>query len=384
MRTRPILFLFLLVALIVLPACQPGGNVPAEEETLKVGLLFPMSGDVATFGQSSYNGALLAIEDWNEQGGVMGQQIEPILEDGQCSAEAAVSAANKLIEQDGVQFIVGEVCSSASIPVSEIAVTKGVLQISGSSTNPAVTYDQETETTKETIFRACFIDPFQGKVAARFAREELNAETAAVFLDQGNDYVRGLAEVFAENFEASGGEVVVMETYTGEDTDFSAILTKVKDAEPDVLYLPDYYSTVNLIHSQAREMGIEAITMGGDGWDSAELDLEAAEGGYYTNHYSPDDPRPVVQDWVARYEEEYGSVPDALATLAYDATSILLQAMADAESTDPAVVADAMESGEFSVVSGDITFDEQHNPIKSAAILKVENGSAVFVDFASP
>jgi branched-chain amino acid transport system substrate-binding protein len=279
---------------------------------------------------------------------------------------------------------VGEVCSSASIPVSEIAVTKGVLQISGSSTNPAVTYDQETETTKETIFRACFIDPFQGKVAARFAREELNAETAAVFLDQGNDYVRGLAEVFAENFEASGGEVVVMETYTGEDTDFSAILTKVKDAEPDVLYLPDYYSTVNLIHSQAREMGIEAITMGGDGWDSAELDLEAAEGGYYTNHYSPDDPRPVVQDWVARYEEEYGSVPDALATLAYDATSILLQAMADAESTDPAVVADAMESGEFSVVSGDITFDEQHNPIKSAAILKVENGSAVFVDFASP
>jgi branched-chain amino acid transport system substrate-binding protein len=378
------LFLFLLVALIVLPACQPGGNVPAEEETLKVGLLFPMSGDVATFGQSSYNGALLAIEDWNEQGGVMGQQIEPILEDGQCSAEAAVSAANKLIEQDGVQFIVGEVCSSASIPVSEIAVTKGVLQISGSSTNPAVTYDQETETTKETIFRACFIDPFQGKVAARFAREELNAETAAVFLDQGNDYVRGLAEVFAENFEASGGEVVVMETYTGEDTDFSAILTKVKDAEPDVLYLPDYYSTVNLIHSQAREMGIEAITMGGDGWDSAELDLEAAEGGYYTNHYSPDDPRPVVQDWVARYEEEYGSVPDALATLAYDATSILLQAMADAESTDPAVVADAMESGEFSVVSGDITFDEQHNPIKSAAILKVENGSAVFVDFASP
>lgn len=384
MRTRPILFLFLLVALIVLPACQPGGNVPAEEETLKVGLLFPMSGDVATFGQSSYNGALLAIEDWNEQGGVMGQQIEPILEDGQCSAEAAVSAANKLIEQDGVQFIVGEVCSSASIPVSEIAVTKGVLQISGSSTNPAVTYDAETETTKETIFRACFIDPFQGKVAARFAREELNAETAAVFLDQGNDYVRGLAEVFAENFEASGGEVVVMETYTGEDTDFSAILTKVKDAEPDVLYLPDYYSTVNLIHSQAREMGIEAITMGGDGWDSAELDLEAAEGGYYTNHYSPDDPRPVVQDWVARYEEEYGSVPDALATLAYDATSILLQAMADAESTDPAVVADAMESGEFSVVSGDITFDEQHNPIKSAAILKVENGSAVFVDFASP
>jgi branched-chain amino acid transport system substrate-binding protein len=378
------LFLFLLVALIVLPACQPGGNVPAEEETLKVGLLFPMSGDVATFGQSSYNGALLAIEDWNEQGGVMGQQIEPILEDGQCSAEAAVSAANKLIEQDGVQFIVGEVCSSASIPVSEIAVTKGVLQISGSSTNPAVTYDAETETTKETIFRACFIDPFQGKVAARFAREELNAETAAVFLDQGNDYVRGLAEVFAENFEASGGEVVVMETYTGEDTDFSAILTKVKDAEPDVLYLPDYYSTVNLIHSQAREMGIEAITMGGDGWDSAELDLEAAEGGYYTNHYSPDDPRPVVQDWVARYEEEYGSVPDALATLAYDATSILLQAMADAESTDPAVVADAMESGEFSVVSGDITFDEQHNPIKSAAILKVENGSAVFVDFASP
>ncbi len=383
MRSRPILILVVLATLISMTACQGADGGDGAGDTLKVAILAPLSGDVATFGESTRDGALLAIEEWNERGGVLGREIEAIVEDSQCQAEAAVSAGNKVIDQDGVNFIIGEVCSSASIPLSEVVVSKGVLQISPTSTNPDVTL-MEDGSTKETVFRACFIDPFQGTVAARFALNNLEAQTAAVFLDQGNDYVRGLAEFFREAFEAGGGEVVVWETYTGEDQDFSAILTKVRDASPDLLYLPDYYSTVNLIAAQAQEMGVEATMMGGDGWDSADLDRAVVEGGYYTNHYSGDDPRPVVQEWVEKYEEKYGAEPDALATLAYDAANILLQAIEEAGTDDPAAVAETMESMEFSVVSGNIIYDEQHNPIKSAVILQVSGGEIEYMDTISP
>lgn len=377
MRTRFLWIPMLIVALVALPACGGGGD------TLKIAILAPLSGDVATFGESTRDGAMMAIEEWNADGGVLGKQIETIVEDSQCSAEAAVSAANKVIDQDGVKFIIGAVCSSASIPISEVAMANGVLQMSPTSTNPSVTVD-EFGKTKGLIFRACFIDPFQGTVAAKFALDNLGAQTAAVLLDQGNDYVRGLAEYFRDAFEAGGGQVVVWETYTGEDQDFSAILTKVKDANPDILYLPDYYSTVNLIAAQAREKGITATMLGGDGWDSPDLDMEAVDGGYHTNHYSADDPRPEVQDFVKQYEAKYGAVPDALATLAYDATNILLLAMEEAGSTDPAAVAKALEDMSFDVVSGHISYDELHNPIKAAAILHIQDGKSIYMDTIAP
>ncbi|MBN1874448.1 MAG: ABC transporter substrate-binding protein [Anaerolineae bacterium] len=377
MRARVLLILALVVSILALTACGGGGK------TVKIAILAPLSGDVATFGESTRNGAMLAIEEWNEKGGVNGSQIETVVEDSQCSAEAAVSAANKVIDQDGAKFIIGEVCSSASIPISEIVVAKGVYQISPTSTNPSVTVD-EGGNTKSSVFRACFIDPFQGKVAAKFAIDNLGAKTAAVFLDQGNDYVRGLAEVFIAEFEAMGGQILVKETYTGDDQDFSAILTKVKDANPDVLYLPDYYSTVNLIAAQAKEKGITAVMLGGDGWDSSDLDLSVMEGGFYTNHFSPDDTRAVVQDFVSKYESKYGARPDALAALAYDAANILLQAMESAGEADPAKVAAATESGKFPVVSGDISYDAQHNPVKAAVVLKVEGGKVMYMDTVAP
>jgi len=378
MRTGKFLVAVLLLSVIVLSACKGAGG------TVNVALLTALSGDVKTFGESVRDGTLLAVEEWNEKGGVLGKKIDVIVEDSQCSPEPAVSAANKVIDQDGVKFIIGEVCSGATIPVSEIAAAKGVLQITPTSTNPSVTV-AEDGSTKPTVFRACFIDPFQGKVAAKFALENLGAKTAAVLLDQGNDYVRGLAEVFIEEFEAGGGQVLVKETYTGDDQDFSAILTKVKEAEPDVLYLPDYYSTVNLIAAQAKEKGINATLLGGDGWDSADLDRSVVEGGYYTNHFSPDDARPIVQDFVSKYEAKYGHAPDALAALAYDAANILFQSMEQAKSTDdPMAVAKAMESGTFPVVSGDVSYDEFHNPVKAAVVLKVENGEIVYVDTVAP
>lgn len=378
MRSRSvILSALLLISLLAFSSCGK------SSEAVKIAILAPLSGDVATFGQSTRDGAMMAIEEWNAKGGLLGSPIEVVVEDSQCSAEAAVSAANKVIDQDGAKFIIGEVCSSASIPISEIAMAKGVLQISPTSTNPAVTVDAQGNT-KSLIFRACFIDPFQGTVAAKFALKNLHAKTAAVFLDQGNDYVRGLAEYFIAAFEAGGGQVLVKETYTGDDQDFSAIISKAKDANPDILYLPDYYSTVNVIAAQAREKGMTAIFLGGDGWDSPDLDEAALEGGYFTNHYSPEDPRPEVQDFVKKYQAKYGSVPDALATLAYDATIVLLKSIEQAGVADPAAVAKAIEGGVFPVVSSEISYDTQHNPVKAAAMLQVTGGVVKYVATIEP
>ena len=378
MRSRSvILSVLLLISLLAFSSCGK------SSEAVKIAILAPLSGDVATFGQSTRDGAMMAIEEWNAKGGLLGNPIEVVVEDSQCSAEAAVSAANKVIDQDGAKFIIGEVCSSASIPISEIAMAKGVLQISPTSTNPAVTVDAQGNT-KSLIFRACFIDPFQGTAAAKFALENLHAKTAAVFLDQGNDYVRGLAEYFIAAFEAGGGQVLVKETYTGDDQDFSAIISKAKDANPDILYLPDYYSTVNVIAAQAREKGMTAVFMGGDGWDSPDLDEAALEGGYFTNHYSPEDPRPEVQDFVKKYQAKYGSVPDALATLAYDAATVLLKGIEQAGTADPVAVAKAIEGGVFPVVSSEISYDTQHNPVKAAAMLQVTGGVVKYVATIEP
>lgn len=369
-----ILLTVLLVAILSVSGCQL-----AQSKALKVAVLAPLSGDVKTFGESTRNGALMAIEEAQGEG----MEIENIIEDSRCDAQEAANAANKVIFEDEVSFVVGAVCSSASIPISEIAEANQVLQISPASTNPSVTINEDGSN-KEYVFRACFLDPFQGRVMATFAREELGAETAAVLYDVGNDYVKGLAEYFEGAFEELGGTVAVSEAYTKDDTDFSAVLSKVKEAEVDVLFLPDYYAKNNLIAAQVEEKGIEATLLGGDGWDSPELEFELFEGGYHSNHYSPADPRPVVQDFVAAYEEEHGAVPDALATLGYDATKILLQAVEEADSYDPAKVKEAMADIEYEGVSGEITFDEYGNPIKSAAIIKIEDGQPKFQKFVSP
>ncbi len=380
MRSMKILSVFILAALL-LTACGGGGGGAKE---VKIAILAPLSGPVPTFGVMTRDGALMAIEEWNAKGGVAGATIVPIVEDSQCTPDPAVNAANKVIDQDGVKFIIGEVCSKASIPVTEIANAKGVLQISPTSTNTDVTVDTNGNT-KQYIFRACFIDPFQGLVGAKFAMEKLGAKTAFVMLDQANDYVKGLAEEFIKNFEAAGGTVVGVESYTATDTDFSAILAKVADTKPDVVYLPDYYNIVNLATKQAKEKGITTPFMGGDGWDSSDLDLAAAAGGFFTNHYSPDDPRPEVVNFRKAFEEKYSATPDALAALAYDATNMLLQAINDAgTTTDTLKVAQTLEKITFNAVSGTITFDAQHNPIKNAAILAVTEEGVKFQDVIAP
>jgi branched-chain amino acid transport system substrate-binding protein len=375
---------FLIVASMVLTACGGGGG----GGTIKIGLLSPLSGAVPTFGLSTKEGVEIAVKEWNAKGGILGKQIELIVADSQCSADPAVNAANKLIDQDGVKFIIGEVCSSASIPVSEIVNQKKILQISPTSTNATVTVDGNG-VTKPFTFRACFIDPFQGLVMAKFAAGK-GYKTAFVMYDQGNDYTVSLAETFEKSFTELGGQIVGKGTYKSTDTDFSAILDEVADANPDVLYLPDYYNIVNLVGAQAKDKGVTAVMMGGDGWDSADLDVKAADGGFYSNHYDPGDTRPIVVDWLKKYGAEYKDangqpkVPDALATLAYDAANLLFAAIEKAGKEDTTQVAEALAELTWEGVSGEITFDAQHNPIKNAVVIGVAGGEKAFVESIAP
>jgi branched-chain amino acid transport system substrate-binding protein len=369
-------FVTLTALVLVLLAAFIGCQQAAKE--LKVAVLTPLSGPYPTFGLSTKEGALQAINEWNSNGGVLGMKIVPIVEDSQCDATAGVNAANKVVTQDKVHYIVGEVCSSASIPISEIANPAKVIQISPTSTNTNVTVDKNGAT-KAYIYRACFIDPNQGKIGAMFAVNNLKAKSAFIMLDQSNDYVKGLAEAFEANFVQLGGKIVGKESYVAKtDTDFSAILAKVKSAKPDVVYLPDYYPVVNLVTKQAKEKGIKAPFMGGDGWDSSDLDIKAAAPGYFTNHYAQDDPRPEVQNFLkaygAAYKDDKGNpkVPDALAVLAYDATNLLLTAIKNAKADNSDKVKAAMDAISFNGVSGKIAFDAQHNPVKSITILAVK------------
>ncbi|MDH7478616.1 MAG: ABC transporter substrate-binding protein [Syntrophomonadaceae bacterium] len=383
MKLRKLGFLLLIVLLgVSLLASGCAKQEPAAtEKVVKIGLVMPLTGDVKTFGESSRNGFMMALEQANFKAG--DYKIEYFIADDRNDATEAVNVTEKLISQDKVNAIVGPLTSKATIPASEVANAKKVVLISNTATNPKVTVDNGVR--KPYIFRACFIDPFQGFVGAKFAIENLKAKTAAVMYDQGNDYTKGLAEEFKKNFEAMGGKIEAFEAYAQADVDFSAVLTNIAKKNVDVLYLPDYYQKVSLIGKQARDKGIKAAFLGGDGWDSPELDFKAMEGGYFTNHYHPGDTRPEVKKWVSEYKAKYGSEPDALATLAYDATNLLLNAIRTANSNDPEKIRAAMQATKnFPSVSGTTTFDENGNSVKAAAILQVKDGKQVFVTTVNP
>jgi len=358
------------------PAGQPAAASPIEGK-FPMAIILPLSGVSAGYGQSMHDGAILAIEGWNARGGIEDVAIHPIIDDGGCNANQAIDVANRIIREDDVKVIIGEVCSSASIAISEVADDRGILMISPASTNDLVTLRAGGDT-RPTVFRACFVDAFQGNVAARFALEALGARTAAVLFDEGNAYVRDLATEFIAQYEAVGGAIVVGETYVTGQQDFTPFLDRVKGNAPDVLFLPDYYNVVNTIARQAREAGISATLLGGDGWDSPELDLTATEGGYFISHFAPDDTRPIVQAFVRRFEERYARRPDGLAALGYDAVDLYLQAVVASGSEDPLAVARALKAGRFELVTGTLAFDDQHNPTKDAVVLRVEDGTVVY------
>ncbi len=360
----------------------PAAAAPASgnKVSVKIGLSTPLSGDVKTFGESTKNAFDLAVAEANAAGKVA---VTTAVVDDKGDPTEGVNGVTKLINQDKIQALVGSVTSKVTIPVSETAQAAKIPMITSTSTNPKVTVDGGKR--KDFIFRACFIDPFQGTVMAKFAGTTLKAKTAAVVYDVSNDYTKGLAEFFRDSFEKAGGKVVQFDSYGKDDVDFSAILTKTASLTPDVLFLPDYYNKVNLLAKQAREKGVKATLLGGDGWDSPELDTKATEGGYFSNHYSPEDTRPEVQDWVKKYQAKYNTVPDALATLGYDATNLMINAIVTAGSTDATKIRDAMAATKgFKAVSGSISFDQNGDPVKSAAVIQIKDGKQKFAEAVNP
>ena len=295
-------------------------------------------------------------------------------------AEGA-TAYTKLIQQDKAVAIVGTVMSKVSLAGAPICQAAKIPMVATASTNPKVTQ------VGDYIFRACFIDPFQGTVGANFAFNNLKARKAAMIFDLGNDYTKGLAEFFKAQFEKLGGKIVADEGHATGVTDFKAQLTKIVQAKPDIIYNPDYYNDVALIAKQARELGFKGPLMGGDGWDSPDLVKiggSAVEGCYFTNHYSKDDTRPVVQDFIKRYQAKFNETPDALAVLAYDAMNLILNAIKTAGKTDGPAIRDALAASDFNAVTGEIKFDADRNPIKSAVIIEIKNGQQTFVTTVNP
>lgn len=353
----------------------PGDNV------VKIGLISPLTGDVKTFGASVRKGFELALSERNYKVG--NYQVLPVIADDRNDPVEAVNAANELITQDKVCAVVGSITSKVSIPISSLANDNQVVMITPTATNPRVTVENNQR--KEYIFRACFIDPFQGTAAARFAYNNLNARTAAVLYDIGNDYTIGLANSFKSTFTQAGGKILVDGSYSMVDVDFSTVLSYIAQKQPDILYLPDYYQKVSIIGLQARSIGVTSVFLGGDGWDSTDLDYDAMDGGYFTGHYSPDDSRPEVQDWINRYRAKYGSQPDVFAALGYDSTIILLKAIETAGSSDPARIKEALQNlKDFPAVTGNTSFGQDGNPIKPAVIFHVKDGKQLYITSIEP
>ncbi len=372
------------VALVLtLAACQPK-TPPVVQPPAQIilGLIAPMTGDVATFGKSTREGVELAIKQANDAGGVNGMQIVLKVEDDKNDPVEGANAARKLITQDKVHGIIGSVASKVTLAIGPITQQNKIPHITSTSTNEAVTLIGDF------VFRACFIDPFQGLVMAKFATENLKGMTAAVLFDIGNDYTKGLSEEFRKHYEAMGGKVVAYETYAAGDQDFNAQLTKIKGLNPAILFLPDYYNTVGLIAKQARAQGITAQFLGADGWDSADLVPiagDAIEGGFFSNHYSPDSDNPQAVAFRAAYEAAYKSTPDALAALAFDAANLMLNAIKNANSLEGQKIRDAMAATkDFKAVSGSINFDANRNPIKGAVVLTIKNGKQAFETAINP
>ena len=353
---------------------QGGGNVGATDTgVIKIGEVGSMTGTEATFGTSSHNGIQLATDEVNAAGGIKGKKIQVIALDDQGKPEEAATAATRLISSEHVTALLGEVASTRSLFMAPKAQAAKVPMVSPSSTNEKVT------AVGDYIFRACFIDPFQGYVMAKFATDTLKLKKAAILRDVRNDYSVGLAKVFNDNFIKLGGQVVDNQSYSSGDVDFKAQLTNIKAAKPQAIYVPGYYTDVGLIARQAREVGLTVPLLGGDGWDSEklyEIGGAALEGSYFSNHYSVDDPSPRIQEFVAKFKKVYsGQVPDSLAAQAYDAAGMLYDAMKRANDLTGPSIRDALaQTKDYKGVTGDITMDDKRNATKPAVVLKVSKG----------
>jgi branched-chain amino acid transport system substrate-binding protein len=380
---RILLTLGLIATLLNGLACERrGGGVADETGPIRVGVYADLTGQTSSFGQSTKNGIQMAADEINKAGGVNGRQIQLVIEDDQGLPAQAATVVTKLINQDKVQAVLGEVASSNSLAAAPKAQEAKIPMITPSSTNPKVTQ------VGDYIFRVCFIDPFQGEVMAKFAANTLKAKTAAVLTDVNSDYSRGLDQFFTENFTKLGGRIVEKQSYTQTDQDFSGQLTAIRSANPDVIYLPGYYGQVGVIAKQAKQLGIKAPLLGGDGWDAPQLFQlggEALNGSFFSNHYSYEDPRPEVKAFVDAYRARYNTLPDAIAALAYDAMKVLADSIKRAGATDGQKLRDAIaQTKNFPGVTGAISINQERNAVKPATVFELQSGKYVFKENIYP
>jgi branched-chain amino acid transport system substrate-binding protein len=337
-----------------------------SDDSIKIGFIGPLSGDVAVYGVDCLNGTKLAVDEINAAGGVLGKQITLIAEDDEGNPEKTVNVYTLLTARDKVRLVIGSLTSGCTIAITSKAQEQQVLMIAPAATNPSVT------DAGDYIFRACFIDPFQGTVGGLFAVRDLGAKRAAVLFDNGNDYSVGLKDNFVKSFAENGGEPAIEEAYITGDKDFNAQITKIKGANPDVVYIPDYYSTVALIAKQLRAQGVNTPIVGGDGWDGLTGNAgDEVLNGFYSNHYAADSDNPKVAQFVSSYTAAYNSAPTSFAALGYDSVYLMRDAIAKAGVTSAPEVKTALAATNNDYMTGHYTFDAHRDPIKSAVIVEL-------------
>jgi len=374
----------LIVAALLVLGCEPGreSQTAPVANDIPVGLYGAMSGSEASFGQATMQGVKLAAEEINASGGVLGKKIRLVIEDDQGKAEEAASVVTKLITRDNVIAIIGENSSNQSLAAAPICQSNRIPMISPSSTNPNVTKKGDY------IFRVCFTDPYQGKALATFVRQNLNATKAAILRDNKNDYSVGLAEVIRAEFTHLGGTIVAEQSYTGGENEFRPQLTAIKSANPQVLFVPGFYTDAGQIALQARDLGITVPLVGGDGWDSPtviSIGGKAVDGCYFSDHYFVGEERPAVQRFVGEINKRTGKNPDANSALGYDALYILTNAIKAAGTLDRKAIRDRIATTkEYGGVSGVITMGPDRDPIKPVAMIKIDGGTTHFAGWVRP
>ncbi len=368
--------------LAVLSSFLLTASIATVQAQIKVGEINPLSGGVSQFGISCHQGFLLAFQEINGAGGVLGQQIQLISEDSQSKPGQSATGVRKLITQDHVVAILGDATSSASLEAAPIAQAAQVPMITPSATNPRITQIGDY------IFRVCFLDEVQARVIARFARDRLHLIRVATLTDVKQDYSVDLARFFKEEFTKLGGQIVKEQSYGSGDTDFRAQLSDIKANRPDALYIPGYYPEVSLILKQARQIGLTFPGLGSDGWANETLlsvGGKAVNGCYFTNHFSPDDPSPIVRRFVDGYRKKFGSVPDTFAALGYDAARLLADAIKRAGQPASSAIRDALAATkDFPGVTGKISIDEHRNASKPVLVIAIKDGKLEIADRVAP
>ena len=370
----------MLAVSVVASGC--GGGSKASDE-IKIGVVSEMTGSNATYGTSVVNGMKLALKEVNDKGGVNGKKVSIVVADSKSEPAEAANAMSKLVNQDKTPVVMGIFTSSSAIAAANVSESAKVPFLAIGATNPKVTLDDKTGKVKPNTFRVCFIDPFQGTVGANFVLNELKLKKAVIFVDNSSDYSKGLASFFKQAYTSKGGEIVGEEAYLQKDTDFKAVLTKIKTMNPEILYVPGYYEEVGKIIKQARELGMNLPIVGGDGWDSPKLSEIAGAGPlnntFFTNHYSPDDTGEASKAFVDAYVKAYNQKPDAPAVLGYDGARLMIDAISRAGGTEGAKVSKALaETKNYKAVTGDTSLNETHDAVKSAVIIEFKDGKQAY------